>query len=113
MYARKLARGLVTAALVAVAAASFQPSPANAAMTNPQRKSAAECIAGGFVWDSVKGCADKECDNAEAHGSHGDYYFGLKYVYYCDGFTGNWVQVRTNDGSTTSPTAPRPTTNGR
>lgn len=71
------ARGLATASMVAMAVAGYQAAPAHTAKRNPQNKSASTCLAQGYQWDDVKGCADKKCDTPEASEYHGVYYFGL------------------------------------
>jgi hypothetical protein len=91
---------------------SLPADSAHATATNPKNKTASTCLAQGYEWDDVKGCADKTCT-----------YQGKTYlpgqmvlkedVYRCDGFTGNWVPVEHTPPHPSGPTAPRAGTASR
>ena len=75
----------------------------------------ASCEAAGFYWDSSKGCADQSCRHDGRNYLPGDIihvrspFTGRTINYMCDGWTGQWVVLRTWQES---PQVPRPTTNG-
>ena len=102
---------LATASLLALAIVGLPAGSAQAAATNPKNKTASACLAQGYEWDDVKGCADKTCT---LHGNTfqpGDVAETDNYdVVVCDGFTGKWVVVSVTPPKPSGPMAPRPRT---
>lgn len=101
-----------TLAMAGALAVVIMTSPAGLAFAAPRDADAKSCRAAGYVWDAKKGCSDKRCPNGGFGAKHGDErvegrYPNLRTVYRCDGFTGNWVKVRTEgDGLTVVPMVP-------
>src|SRR5688572_23507822 len=84
---------------------------AHAVGKNPHPKTASQCLAQGYPWDDVKGCADKSCSHNGMTYGHGavisaqdpDNGFPMR----CDGFTGTWKPYGTiRPGGPSHPTAP-------
>ena len=115
MNIRMQLRTLATASMVALAVVIVPAGSAYAAKNNPFPKSSSTCVAQGYDWDGVKGCADKACGFHPLYGSghHGDIAFGTVDAAVCDGFTGNWVVLKVDPPKPSGPAAPLPTTNQR
>jgi hypothetical protein len=96
---------LATASLLALAIVSLPAGSAYATATNPKNKTATTCQAQGYEWDDVKGCADKTCTMYGETYHHGQFTNRGEDIVYCDGYTGNWVLIRTRPRS--GPAAPR------
>ena len=93
------ARTLLPAAAAAVAiGVMVLGSPAGLALAAP-KDPASLCRARGYIWDDRLGCADKPCSYGDQTYGAGDVVnvkirtFGVEFLYYCDGFTGQWKRV--------------------
>ena len=75
-------------------------SPAGVGLAMPSTDEYAKrCTAAGGVWDDTLGCADKQCHHNGKAYKHGaevatGRYPQLRTVWRCNGYTGQWSQVR-------------------
>jgi hypothetical protein len=102
MNLHKHARTLVMAGLLAAAAVSAIPMQVQA--SRPWHNTKTTCQADGYLWDDKLGCADEYCNDALfGYGDPGESLVWQGRAYYCDGFTGQWTQLRKIQ---TGPTLP-------
>jgi len=78
-----------------LAAAVVSASAVQVHAMRPWHSTKATCQADGYVWDDVKGCADEYCnDGLMGYGDPGETQVWQNHIYMCDGFSGQWTQVR-------------------
>ena len=96
MDTRTRLRPLLMTPLAAMMILASPVGSAHAVQNTPKEKTANECLAGGYVYDEAKGCADKACPADKTHpvGVHGQVEWGsVNGMQYCDGFTGRWTEM--------------------
>lgn len=89
--------GMATVLASAAAISIVAPQAAQAAPKGTPSEQA-QCEAGGYLWDSIKGCANKKCNVGGKLYDPGSTRSvtrrdGQRAHYYCDGFTGKWEYV--------------------
>jgi hypothetical protein len=95
MNVRTRLQALATVVTLGMLIASAPSTAAHAAKKDTSGKTALQCLAQGYEWDELKGCADKACSSPElGTGHHKQVVFGMYDAWYCDGFTGTWVMLR-------------------
>ena len=105
MSFNKHVRTLATAALLALAVVSMSTGFAHAKVHTTK----ASCEAAGYYWSHTRGCADQTCVHNGTHYWPGEAVLMNGGRYACNGYTGEWVAVRTTQPA--GPIAPAPTTN--
>jgi hypothetical protein len=85
-------------ALASAAAISVIAPPAAKAAPKGTPSEQAQCEAGGYLWDSIKGCANKKCNVGGKYYEPGHTRVvkrrgGQDAWYMCDGFTGKWEYI--------------------
>jgi len=108
-------RVLGLAATLGLAVIVDSGGQAYALPNNPHPKNASACLAQGYQWDDVQGCADKQCTyNGRTYG-HNDLLIAQTpdgVPMRCDGFTGTWrLSGTTSPGGPSHPRTPPPTVN--
>ncbi len=97
MNIHQSARILLTAGMLAASVLGGSAGQVHA--LGGEHNTKASCEAAGYEWDAVKGCADQYClDNLHGYGDPGESEqwvdgTGRSHSAYCDGWSGQWVEI--------------------
>lgn len=103
-------RTLAVASLLALSFLGLLGTDAHAGPIQDKRKQ--ECIQGGHEWSDKLGCADKNCSDWYGRFHPGETLVTGGKMYMCDGYTGNWIEIKGKPVPPTGPAGGAPASSG-